>query len=312
MTTSGSYDFELDRDELITQAYQYIGAVDIRSAPTTTELTDGGKVLNMMLKGWQTENIYLWLNKKVTLFLEADKETYLLGPSGDNFTATSEVVKTEMKVAGVATDATITVDSITDIDDGDYIGIELDDGTTQWTTVNGDPATYIVTLTTALTSAAAINNYVSTYTTKAQRPLEIIEARSVSASDNEIPLIMISREEYMDLSDKSSNGVVTQFWYDPQLTNGRLSVWPTSDDPQNKIKATIKYPIMDMDASGDTGEFPPEWTDAIVLNLAVRIAIKTGVPIPKELKELAGQTKFLASTFDREQASTFFQPNLER
>ncbi len=162
MTTSGSYDFALDRDGLIAQAHHYLGTVDIRSTPTTTEYTDGGIVLNMMLKGWQTENIYLWLNKKVTLFLEDDKQSYSLGPSGDNFTATSDVVKTEMKAAGVATDATITVDSITGMTNGDYIGIELDDGTTQWTTINGVPAGYVVTLTTALTSAAAIDKYVST------------------------------------------------------------------------------------------------------------------------------------------------------
>jgi len=312
MATSGSYDFNLDRDAIITQAYRYIGAVDIRSTPSTVELTDGGITLNSMLKGWQTENIYLWLNRKVTLFLEYEEETYTLGPTGDNFTATSDVVMTAIKTAGETGDSSIIVDSITGLTSGDYIGVELDDSTTQWTTIDGAPSSYTVTLTDVLTDDVAVDNYVSTYTTKAQRPLEIIEARSINSNDNEIPLIPISRDEYMNLSNKDSTGVVTQFWYDPQLTNGVLHVWPTNADPKSRIKATVKTQIMDFDSGSDDGEFPPEWTDTIVLNLAVRIALKTGVPIDKELRNLATSTKFMASTYDNEKESTFFQPDMGR
>ena len=256
MTISGSYDFNPTSDQIITDAYKYIGAVAVGETPTDDEYTDGRFTLNTMLKGWQTRQIGLWLNQKCTLYLEYEGESYSLGATGDHFTTTAQAVKTELKVAGVATDLTIDVDSISGLASGDYIGIELDDNTIQWTTINGAPSGDTVTLTAALTGACAIDNHVYSYTSKAQRPLEIVEARSVSETGNEIPLTRISREEYMQLSDKTSTGVVTQFWYDPQLTNGKLYVWPTNDDPKTTIKMTIKKPISDFDASADTAEFP--------------------------------------------------------
>jgi hypothetical protein len=68
--------------------------------------------------------------------------------------------ETAMRVAGVATDATIDVDSITGITNGDNIGVELDDGTMHWTTVNGAPSGTVITLTAVLPSATAIDNRV--------------------------------------------------------------------------------------------------------------------------------------------------------
>ena len=311
MATSGSYDFNLDRDGLIGEAYRYVGATAIGETPTTDELTDGGRTLNLMLKGWQTEGIHLWLNQKVTLYPSYGTKVFSLGSTGGNATPSSGAVKTELAVAGVVTDSTIDVDSITGMTTGDYIGIELDDNTVQWTTINGAPSGVTVTLTTALTGVAAIDNHVYTYTNKIQRPLEIIEARRVAASGNQTPLLQYSREEYMGLSNKSSVGTMTQFYYDPQLDNGLFHIWPTNGDVQDTIEMTIKKPIMDFDASTDDGEFPVEWTDAIVMNLAIRVSIKMGLPVDKDLKELASMTKFMASTNDREPTSTYFQPNHE-
>ena len=311
MATSGSYDFALDRDGLVGEAYRYVGATAIGETPTDDELTDGGRVLNLMLKGWQTRGIALWLNQKVTLFPDYNTEIFSLGSTGGNACATSDAVKTEIKTAGEEDDSTIEVDSITGMASGDYIGIELDDGTLQWTTINGAPSGNTVTLTTALTDDCAVDNHVYSYTTKIQRPLEIIEARREDATGNEVPLLQYSRNEYMDLADKSNSGTITQFYYDPQLDNGLFHVWPTSGDVQNIIRMTIKKPIMDFDASADNGEFPPEWADAVVLNLAVRISIKMGMPVDSNLKELAETTFFLASTYDNEKTSTYFQPDYQ-
>lgn len=310
MAISGSYDFNPTSDEIITDAYKYIGAVAVGENPTSDEYADGRFTLNTMLKGWQTRQIGLWLNQKCTLYLKYEGESYSLGSTGDNFTTTAQAVKTELKVAGVGTDSTIDVDSIAGLTSGDFIGIELDDNTIQWTTINGAPSGDTVTLTAALTGACAIDNHIYAYTTKAQRPLEIVEARSVSSSGNEIPLTRISREEYMQLSDKTSTDIVTQFWYDPQLSNGVFYTWPTNTDPKTTIKMTIKKPISDFDASADTAEFPQEWVDAIVLNLAIRISIKKGMPLDKDLKSLAAETLFMAETYDVEKASTYFQPDM--
>lgn len=308
MATSGSYDFALDRDGLITAAYRFIGAIAVGENPTTDELTNGGQILNLMLKGWQAEGIALWLNKKATLFLDYNTQSYSIGPSGGNVCLTSDAVKTEVRVAASSTDTTLEVDSTTGMTAGDYIGVQLDDGTLQWTTIDTVTDTDTLELTDALTDDVAVDNHVYTYTTKLQRPLGIIEARRVDKDNISTPLFELSRQEYMALSLKSALGITTQYYFDPQLTNAALYVWPTASLVTDTLEMTVKMPIQDMDASADDGEFPVEWSEAVVLNLARRIGIQLGVPVDKELKELAAEAKYMAKTFDDETASLYFQP----
>lgn len=75
-------------------------------------------------------------------------------PQGGDGTAT------DMAVAGVASDLTIKVTDDTGFSDGDFIGIELDDGTQHQTTINGAPVANVITITDALPSASAIGKYV--------------------------------------------------------------------------------------------------------------------------------------------------------
>lgn len=75
-------------------------------------------------------------------------------PAGGDGTATT------VAVAGVATNTTIKVVDDTGFGDGDFIAIELDDGTQHQTTINGAPAANVITLDDALPSSSAIGKYV--------------------------------------------------------------------------------------------------------------------------------------------------------
>jgi hypothetical protein len=308
MATSGSYDFSLNRNEIITEALSFIGAIAIGETPTDAEMSDGSRTLNMMIKAWQAEGVGLWLNQEVTLFLEYGETSYTLGPTGDHCSAAT--VKTEIKTAASSGDSTIEADSITGISDGDNIGVELDDNTLQWTTVSGAPSGNTITLAAAITADVAVDNHVYAYTTKIQRPLEIIEARRVDADDNETPIDLISRDEYMSLSDKGSKGTPNQVYYHPQLTNGVLYVWQACDDVRDRIKMTIKRPVQDFDAGTNDCDFPQEWFEALTFNLARRLAVKYGKVFPKDLLVLAIESKDVVWGFDREQTSIYFQPDI--
>lgn len=75
--------------------------------------------------------------------------------AGGVFTCISKLENT-LNGAVVAGATTITLaTSSTGILSGDVVGILLDDRTTHWTTVNGAPAGYVITLATALPSGAA-------------------------------------------------------------------------------------------------------------------------------------------------------------
>ncbi len=306
MALSGSYDFTVNCQELIKAAFRILGVIATGETPTNAEIADGREALNLLIKSWQAEGLGLWLNKELTLFLEYEEKQYSLGPSADH--ATLSYVKTEIATAAASAAGSIVVDSATGISDGDYIGIELDDSTLQWTTVNGAPAGTTITLTDTLTDAAAVDNHVYAYTTRAQRPLGVLEARRVMADNNEIPITVGSRLEYMELANKTSTGPPTQIYYDPQLTNGQLYVWQACDDVQELIKMTVQYPVQDFDANTHDADFPQEQMRALKFNLALDLALEYGKEPSAFLVAMAESTKAAIKGFDQEDTSVFFQP----
>jgi hypothetical protein len=280
MATSGSSDFQLNRDQIISAALRKLRVVDPRLTVPAQDITDGSQALNLMVKSWQLDGIYLWLNQEVVLHLESDGQYYDLGPSGDHAGVSSDCFKTQLSVAGAAADLTITVDDDDDIADGDHIGIELDDGTLQWTTVNGAPALNVVTLTDALDSAAAVDNYVFTHTNYISRPVRIIEARVRDTDEIDTPLNIIeSRTEFMRQTDKTTTGEPLDLYYEPLITNGRLYVWPVALDVTDRIVMTVQRVIEDFDSSADNADCPVEALQALVWNLAVEIAPEYGVDL---------------------------------
>ena len=178
---------------------------------------------------------------------------------------------------------------------GDFIGIELDDGTIQWTNIGAAVSTTTITLITTLTDDVAVDNHVYTYTTKAPRPLEIIEARIHKSDDSETVLGMVSRMEYQMLPIKTSAGTPNQAWFELLQTNAKLYIWPVCNNVKEYIKLTAHLSISDLDASTDNFEIAPEFFEMLAWNLAVRLFPKFNKPIDQSVAALAIQ--FAESAF---------------
>jgi len=253
------------------------------------------------LKAWQAANVGLWLHQTATLPLAAAAQSYNLGPTGAN--CSTLMGEAALAVAAVTADLTITVDDDTGITNGQYIGIEQDDDTIHWTTVNGVPVANVVTLTAGMVEDAAIGSVVYFYTNKISRPLSIVEARISDVDGNETPLTVLSRNEYLTLPLKSAEGRTNSYYYDPQLTNGILSVWPVNTVLSDKIIFTFRVPVQVFVNLNDTPDFPYEWFDALHYNLALRLCSAFTVPPQRraEIKEMAAITLQDADGFDREQ-----------
>jgi len=308
MATSGSVDYNVTGTAIVIEAMELIGAI---AAGETLTAHDGAsclRSLEMMIKHWQAEGIGLWRNKEAALFLSYEGYSFSVGPTGDHCSTTW--VKTEIATAASSGDATITVDDDTGVLDGDYIGVELDDYSLQWTTVDGDPVANVITLDAVLTDDVAVDNHVYTYTTLISRPLEIIEARLHRASGSDIPMKIISLDEYTRLSTKTTTGVPNQIYYDPQQINIKVKIWPACNDVQDYIKVIFRLAIEDVDALTNNADFGQEWLLPLAWNLAVLIAPKFGVNFSQANLYLAREMKKNASNFDMEQTSVFFESNL--
>jgi hypothetical protein len=308
MAVSGSFDSEATVTQIIDDALAYCGKKSLAQTTDANLSETCRKTFDWMLKWWQGRNIGLWLIDDLTLFLIPATQSYDIYSSGAH--ATTSFVKTELATAGVVTDLTVDVDSITGISSGDYIGIELDSGSLQWTTVNGAPAGTTVTITDALTGAAAIDNHVYTYTTRAQKFLDLVDVQFHQEDDTEYPINEISREQYKSLSQKSSTGRCTQIYTDFRIDRVKVNVWPTADSVKTYINMSVRRRIDDLDSLSNTAAIPPEWTLPMSTNLAYWIAPKVGVDLNKVgvLKALADETLKTIVGFDQEDTPMFITP----
>ena len=140
------------------------------------------------------------------------------------------------------------------------------------------------------------------------RPIEIANARRVVDSV-ETEIQIRSRNEYITQPSKDQDGTPVYVYFDPQMALSKLYVWP-SPDSLDSIKFSYKSYIEDFDTLADTPYFPPEWLEAIVYNLALRLCPMYEVvgQDKQDIVAMAVQTLADAEDGDLEQGSIFLQP----
>jgi hypothetical protein len=315
MATSGTVTLSTSQDALLRRAFRMLGLIKVGGTRSPEEMENAAEALNSMLKEWDALGIGLWLTKSVTLYPEKSEDAYTLGPSGDH--ATLSGISTETAAAASSGDSTISVDSATGIATTYNIGVELDSGDFQWTTVNGAPSGTTVTLTAALTDDVDDAATVVCYQTKIARPLRIKNPRYKDASGFERPLDMWSRSQYMGMTDKDqTSDSPVAVYYDPQRTNGVLYVWPCCDNVDGEILFDAQMPTEILSARTDEPLITDEWQNVVALNLAALIGIEYPLEVPKqhlawiEQKAQVGFNRL--QNFDQEVTSIFLSPSARR
>jgi hypothetical protein len=311
MSTSGTATFSRNRDQLIKAALRKVNAFEAGETPDSDSLNDAAEALNALLKHWQGNGVQIYKVVEAALFPQVDQVRYSIGATSTDH-ATETWVETALTAAAANGAATITVDSVTGIATTYKIGVELDDGTMHWTTVNGAPAGQVVTLTAVLTDSAAIGNRVIAYQTNLVRPLKILSARSYNFdSAIDTPVEEMGRVEYAEMPNKSSSGAINSFYYDRrENTTGYLYLWQAPQTVDNAVKMTVAKPIEDFTVAGDDADLPQEWIRAIIWGLADEIADDYDVPEPKRtrLERRAAQYLNEANWWERELLDIQFVP----
>lgn len=312
MATSGSIDFAVTGLDIVEQAFGKIGVKKQEQALESPERADGFFALNLMIKGWQAQRLHLWAKTEGVLFLDVSKQNYDLGGSaGDEATNLDDFINTTTNTAEIALATVIGVTSSTGILAGDNVGILQDDGTRHWTTIVTVDSSTQITITTGLISAAASGKSVFTFTTFIERPLRVLSSRRSDVSEeSEIEVVQFSRDEYFNQPNKTTTGVVVNYYYSPQLTLGRYYVWPTAQSADDFIRFTYERTIEDFDTNADNPDFPIEWAETLIWNLAARLAVDYNVPPAKQQLITATATTLLENLlgFDEEPSSLNIQP----
>jgi hypothetical protein len=119
----------------------------------------------------------------------------------------------------------------------------------------------------SITVVAATASY-----TLSPQPHRVISAR-FDDQDSETPMILMTREEYFDLPNKTASGIPTQYYVDYQRASTAFYVWPlhgTVDD--ETINYTYVARIDDIDALDDDINIRQEFLEVCGYQLASRLA----------------------------------------
>jgi len=308
VATSASVDFTSTRDEIIKDALTLCRAIDPDETPKAEKIEQAARFLNRMTKVMQAQGLHLWTETEAILFIDKNTRIYTF-PSA-NATDPEDFDDTTTSAAAVSGASTISVSAAGNIAAADIISIELDSGSRQWTTVGSISGTTVTLPTgTTLDGAVASGNEVVAFTTKINRPLKVLSARRrISSIDS--PLEIVSREEYVDLPNKTSTGLINEIYYKPLSSTGELYVWPTGDSATDRLSFTYQRPIEDFDSTSNNPDFPVEWHEMLVANLAFRLAPTYGCPADtfNMIREQAMTSYALVSGFDAEFTSVYINP----
>ncbi len=141
------------------------------------------------------------------------------------------------------------------------------------------------------------------------RPLKVTGGRFLFGSE-EIPLMPMTRWDYANLSGKTSPpGPPAQYFYDPQLPYGVLTVYPTPATG-GLARFVMQRPLQSFDTQRDTADIPQEWISALRFALAIDLAPEYDTPAErlKILKELGDEKLATVKSWDVEPAGTTTLP----
>lgn len=153
-------------------------------------------------------------------------------------------------------------------------------------------------------------------TVNTPKPLKIIQAflRNTSSSVD-IPIRIITRQEYELLGNKSSTGNPVQLFYEPLISTGVIHVHPVPDATvaaAYTLHIIYQRPFEDFDATADEPDFPQEYYDCIKFGLADRIAPEHGLSIQErqDLRSRAKELRMEALSFGTEEGSMYLMADM--
>lgn len=317
MTTSGDISFNMNTNEIVRAALRKIGAISAGETPDNQTVADATLQLNMLVKALNATGLHIWTETEATLFLQPGQVSYTLGGATTDH-CTETFTATTLAAAASAGDSTITVEDTEGFGDGHQVGIILDDGSIFWAEQSGAASGSVITLDSPLTDDAPNGSAVFVYETGITRPLRVVSSRRYAFEGAiDTPMQLIARIDYRNLPNKTNPGVPTQTFYDPRggaNTQGIIYLWPAPVNVYSAIKFTWWRQVQDFDTAADTPDLPQEWLDALVWNLAYKMAPEYDCPPQRYamLKEQAADSLNLVMGWDRESESYLFGYNTDQ
>lgn len=135
-----------------------------------------------------------------------------------------------------------------------------------------------------------------------------------SSPVNDVPMILLSRQQFDQLTPKVLSGTPNSIYYDPQLTAGVLYPWPQPTGTTYTAKLLIQRPVQDIDSAATSSQnfdLSQEWFLPLRWILADEVSSEYEVDLNTQ-KMVSSRATFWRNKmadFSREEASVQFQPD---
>ena len=139
--------------------------------------------------------------------------------------------------------------------------------------------------------------------------LDVVVRRDVNSTQTDISISRISRSEYLNIPNKTTQARPSQFFLD-KLTAPVLKVWPA---PENSTDVLVFNKIVrmdDADKATNTMDMPFRFYPCFVAGLAYYLSLKKSPQLTPQLKAIYEEEFRRAADQDEDRASFRIRPNL--
>ena len=275
--TSGSYDFYLTTNQYIELAYTQIGLKRQNQSLTPEQYETGRNILNAMVKSWATDNIFIWNLDWFTLPLH---DSDIRNVNGVDYQCIRNHISSLENQPGVGATQ------------GSY-----------WEALSSNSAV----------PWAVDNNYVTAGNYYLNNEIIGIECARIKENDGGYTLLHpFSESDFFSLGSPNTTGQTTRYYFRKKKTP-EVFLYPVPDNTTDySIEfSAYRYP-QDFDSNGNYADFLQEWSEALYMGLAVRLAVQNGIfgQRLQDLKVLAEEAKENARACDHESGDFFIKPAL--
>ena len=293
MATSGSVDFNLDMAEITEEAFERCG-LEFR---TGYDSATSRRSLNLLFAEWANRGLNLWTVEQITQPLA-------------QLSSTSSVAVYPIGAITATVGASTTLS----------VGETITGGTSNVTaSVISKPSSTTITLTVpsgAFTAGETITGSSSAASTTISSDPSLIDVQStvsfleavVRRSSSDISINRISRGDYLNTPNKTTQGRPTQFYVD-RLITPTVTVWPSPENSTDELIYHRVRRIEDVDNAINTADLPFRFLPCLVAGLAYYLAIKRAPQKIVILKELYEEEFQRAASEDAERTGLRLVPS---
>lgn len=267
-------------------------------------------VVNRCILEMQAQGLHLSSYKVGYLFLQPNQYKYVI----EDEHATNEYWDRQLSDDYTTGDTVLDISDDDDLEVDDTIGITLDDGSIQWTTVSSiDTGTPSVTIADALTGDASEDNYIFNYRTALRQISRIQQMWRRDNYVNDVPISMISQQEYDVLPFKTTSpGLPSQAYYYRGIPKGTLYLWTIPVNSTYIIGFWYESKLGQMKNPTDVMDLDQFYYPAFTYLIALRMCdtFSVSAQMKQSIKETAAELMMQALNYDDEGLPVKISPNV--